>query len=322
MRSSVSDNSDKEPLYDSLCCKIQNWNKNMVEKIKIDIQKKLKKIKNLVKDVVEIEKKDNIYPDQMNELFGLVEWFVDNNVSNKIYYLLKDLNDEEIEIIDYLIKETVYRLEFSNDKGDMSTLTPFAIPFVASTRGIYTNEFEFVKSIPNTVDALSSERLIRKGLDLGEEPDIAIDNRLWRMDLKEWNDHNAVIDYLKSALECLLQKKTFRPLSKIKTKKINIENPEDTLYVMFKSVVGFVISSDDMIDDKIFENEENKDNNLMNEFAVMCEKEFQSMGFKDACVCAMSRCPIELFEVPLLADEFSLGVDAVIEELKMKGDNI
>jgi hypothetical protein len=294
----------------------------MVKKIKIDIQEKLRKIKNLVKDVVEIEKKDNIYPDQMNELFDLVEWLVDNSVSNKIYYLLKDLNDDEIEIIDYLIRETVYRLEFLNNKGEASVLTPFAIPFVTSTRGIYANSLEFVKSIPNTVNTLSSERLIRKGLDLGEEPHIVVDNRLWRMDLKEWNDHNAVSDYLISALECLLQKKTFRPLSKIKTKKINIDDPEDTLYVMFKSIVGFIISSDDMIDDKIFGNEENKDNNLMNEFAVICEKEFQSMGFKDTSVCAMSIYPIELFEIPLLADEFSLGFDDVIEELKMKGDNI
>lgn len=291
----------------------------MVKKIDIDIQKKLLKIKNLIKEVIEIEKKDNIYPDQMNDLFDLVEWFVDNNVSNKIYYLLKDLNDGEIEIIDYIIKETVYRLEFLNGKGGISILTPFAIPFATLTKGIYTNRLELVKSIPNTVNTLSSERLMRKGLDLGEEPHIAIDNRLWRMDIEEWADHNAIRYYLKSALEYLLQKKTFRPLSKIKIKKVNIE--EEAAYVMIKSVVGFVISSDDMIDNKIFGNEENKDNNLMNEFAVICEKEFQNMGFKDTSVCAMSRYPIELFEVPLLADEFSLGIDDVIEELKMKGDN-
>ena len=129
----------------------------MVKKIKIDIQKKLSKIKNLIKEVIEINKKDNIYPDQMNDLLYLVEWFVDNNVSNKIYDLREGLNDDEIEIIDYLIRETVYRLEFLNSKGELSVLTPFAMPFVTLTKGIDANRLESVKSIPNTINTLSSE---------------------------------------------------------------------------------------------------------------------------------------------------------------------
>ena len=294
-----------------------------MKKIKIDVQKKLSEIKNLVKEVVEIEKTDpDKYPDQMDVLFELVEWFIDKNISNKIYKLINELNDDEIEVIDYLIKESIYRLEFLNEKGKTSILTPFAIPLVTMTKGEDIKGIESIISIPDTINILSSERLVRKGLDLGEEPHIIFDNRLWRMDLKEWTDHNAIIAYLESALGSLFQKTTFEPLTKINKKIINIKDPKGTSYIMFKCIIGFTISSNDMIDKKIFGDEENKDNNLMNEITILCEREFNKMGFEDISVCCISKYPIELFEVPLVADEFSLCIDDVIEEMKvLKGKN-
>ena len=287
-----------------------------MKKIKVDIQKKLSEIRSLVKEVVEIEKTDpDKYPDQMDVLFELVEWLIDKNISNKIYTLTNGLNDDEIEIIDYLIKESVYRLEFLNEKGKISILTPFAIPLVTMTKGEDIKGIESIKSIPDTINILSSEKLVRKGLDLGEEPHIIFDNRLWRMDLNEWTDHNAIMDYLESALGSLLQKTHFEPLTKINKKIIRIKDPKGTAYIMFKCIIGFTISSDDMIDKKIFGEKENEDNNLMNEIAIICEGEFKKMGFEDIGVCCISRYPIELFEVPLVADEFSLCIDDAIEEI-------
>ncbi len=276
-----------------------------------EIQSSLVKITHLAKEIVLLEDQEKDTSKPLGQLFYIVDWLVNKRASDRIEDILYcNISEREIEIIKYVITETVYRLECPTDNEEGITITPFAIPIAIIAPIAYKSKLESLTSLPKTAMDTASSKLIRNGLNLGAEPTILLDNRLWRSDIQEWKQHTAVRDYLIGiALYLSKISPVIRPLTAIKRTKIKMNNQHDEnkFYLITRSFTGAVISNDDEIDLALFGY--NRVENLpdgvdppemvfMNEFALTCKHELENLGIKNADVLPISPWPLELWQVP------------------------
>ena len=56
------------------------------------------------------------------------------------------------------------------------------------------------KGVPSQLDptAMTKQKLLRNGLDLGDDPDVIIDGTLYRPDLADWDSPSAAYHYLRA----------------------------------------------------------------------------------------------------------------------------
>ncbi len=286
------------------------------------IQSSLVKITHLAKEIVLLEDQEKDTSKPLDQLFYTVEWLVNKRASERIEDILySDIGDREIEIIKFVIAETVYRLECPTDNGEGVTITPFAIPIAIVAPIEYRSKLESLASLPKIAIDTASTKLIRNGLNLGAEPTILLDNRLWRSDIQEWKQHNAVRNYL-IGIAAYLSKisPVIPPLTPIKRTKIRVNNRhnENKFYLVTRSFTGAIISNNDEIDMALFGY--NRVENLpdgvdppelvfMNEFTLTCIHELESLGIKNANVLPISPWPLELWQVPEEALHFQRVLD-------------
>lgn len=287
------------------------------------IQSSLTKVRELTKEIVRLEDLDKDTSEPFNQLFETADWLVDTGASEQMEDIIySGISDREAEIIKFVINETVYRLECSTDKGEPVTITPFAIPISILVPMEYKSKIESVTGLPNTVVEASSTKLIRKGWKLGDEPSIILDNRLWRSDLPEWRGHVAIRKYLTGIAAYLMKlSPAIQPLTRSKNQykpTADAKGDEGGYFLITRAFTGVVVSGNDDIDMAIYgyNSVENLPDTVdppelvfMNEFAVMCEHELESLGIKDAVVHPISPSPMELWEVPENALQFERITD-------------
>ena len=284
-------------------------------KLKQEISEHMSDLKQFVKESTrhrkDYEENDIENPDAEEchrKLFDTVDWLVEHCAYDQIGDVYNELNDDEIEAMDNIIHDIVYRFEYpvKDSKGDIDSIvvTPFAIPIMIMVPIIYRDRVPRLKELNGEVTERSSAKLLRNCLNLGAEPTVIIDGRLWRNDEAGWEDFDAVIQYIKGFVMYVSNLSPTVSSLKVRSVRNRGERAEekDGMYCFTRTITGMVMSGDVNIDLQLFGyNDAEKgivENHFANEFAIICESDLNSVGIKGAKVLLLSQWPIELWEVP------------------------